>query len=94
MLSVTLLISGYQMTNAFEIPRVSEERLIDQLRAGDGGDMTVASFACCMQKFLVAEKFESSIIIMDGGRKVRPGLLLQMDRRLHLRQYKHQGRHI
>ncbi|MEK7141251.1 MAG: hypothetical protein AAB800_01760 [Patescibacteria group bacterium] len=56
MLSVTLLISGYQMTNAFEIPRVSEERLIDQLRAGDGGDMTVASFACCMQKFLVAEK--------------------------------------
>ena len=33
---VTLLISGYQMTNAFEIPRVSEERLIDQLRAGDG----------------------------------------------------------
>lgn len=56
MLGVTLLISGYQMTNAFEIPRVSEEHLIRQLRAGGGGDITVATFACCTQTFLIREK--------------------------------------
>ena len=72
MLSVTLLISGYQMTNAFEIPRVSEERLIDQLRAGDGGDMTVASFACCMQKFLVAEKLSHQLLLWMAAERCAP----------------------
>ncbi|MDP1721967.1 MAG: hypothetical protein Q8L37_02040 [Candidatus Gottesmanbacteria bacterium] len=56
MLGITFFASGYQMTYAVEIPRAAEENLVQQLRTGDGGDITVATFACCMQTFLVAGK--------------------------------------
>lgn len=56
MLGITFFVSGYQMTYAVEIPRAAEENLVQQLRTGDGGDITVATFACCMQTVLVREK--------------------------------------
>lgn len=56
MLLVTFLVSGYQMTQAFEKPRRDEETVVRKLRARDNGDMSVATFSCCMQTFLVRER--------------------------------------
>lgn len=56
MLLVTFLVSGYQMTLGFEAPRQNEEEIVRELRTRDSGDISVATFACCMQTFLVAEK--------------------------------------
>lgn len=56
MLLVTFFVSGYQMTQAFEKPRWDGEAVVHKLRARDTGDMSVATFSCCMQTFLVRER--------------------------------------
>lgn len=56
MLFITFLVSGYQMTYAFEKPRRDEETVVRELRAHDIGDISVTTSACCMQLFLVREK--------------------------------------
>ncbi|MBI3342774.1 hypothetical protein HY032_01310, partial [Candidatus Gottesmanbacteria bacterium] len=55
-LLVTFLVSGYQMMQGFEKPRLEEEAVVRELRRRDGGDISVVTFACCMQTFLVRER--------------------------------------
>ena len=50
---VSFLVNGYQMTRAFEYPRSTEEAVVQELRVRDGEEISVATFACCTQTFLV-----------------------------------------
>ncbi|MBI4066186.1 hypothetical protein HY411_00565 [Candidatus Gottesmanbacteria bacterium] len=56
MLLITFVVNAYQMTHAFEIPRRDEESVVREMRRRDAGEITVATFACCTQTFLVRER--------------------------------------
>ncbi len=56
MLLITFLVSGYQMTKAFEPPRLSEAAAARAVRSGQTGELSITTSACCMQLFLIREK--------------------------------------
>ncbi len=56
MLLTTFIVSGYQMTKGFELPRLTEERFAKELREKQKGEVSITTKVCCMQLFLVREK--------------------------------------
>jgi len=52
----TTVVSQHILVKAFEPKRQREEALVHELRRQDGSNFSVATFVCCMQRFLMKEK--------------------------------------